>query len=149
MIDKTFLLFQMLILLYSDTNYVLNGFRAEFSVTDCPNNCSSHGVCFAHQCVCENDWGGEDCSHRLCPDDCGKSEGHGHCIQGKCVCRDGYSGYSCSLHNNDSVGHKWHWLSHTGGGLAPRAAHTAIYLEETDALYVYGGYDLNKVLGKI
>lgn len=79
----------MLILLYSDTNYVLNGFRAEFSVTDCPNNCSSHGECHNHRCFCENDWGGEDCSHRLCPDDCGRDKGHGNCEIGKCVCRDG------------------------------------------------------------
>lgn len=138
----------MLILLYSDTNYVLNGFRAEFSVTDCPNNCSSNGICFDHQCMCDNNWGGADCSHRLCPDECGKVRNHGYCYQGKCVCSEGYSGYSCSLTNSDSVGNQWHWLSHTGGGMAPRAAHTAVYLEESDQLFVYGGYDLNRVLGR-
>lgn len=82
----------MLILLYSDTNYVLNGFRAEFSVTDCPNNCTSEkqGVCFNHKCVCTGDfWGGDDCSHELCPDNCGKNNGHGYCYLGKCVCEDG------------------------------------------------------------
>lgn len=35
------------------------------------------------------------------------------------------------------------------GGMTPRAAHTAIYLNETDALYVFGGYDLNSVLGDL
>lgn len=28
-----------------------------------------------------------------------------------------------------------------------RAAHTAVYVNLTDSLYVFGGYDLNKVLG--
>lgn len=55
----------MLVLLYSDTNYVLDGFRAEFFVTDCPNNCSRNGMCYRNQCFCDSDWGGLDCSRRL------------------------------------------------------------------------------------
>lgn len=35
------------------------------------------------------------------------------------------------------------------GGLSPRAAHTAVYVTETDALYIFGGYDLNNVLGSL
>ena len=31
---------QMLILLYSDTNFAMKGFRAEYSVSACPLNCS-------------------------------------------------------------------------------------------------------------
>lgn len=34
-------------------------------------------------------------------------------------------------------------------GMTPRAAHSAVYIAETDALYVFGGYDLNKVLGAL
>jgi hypothetical protein len=64
----------MLVLLYSDTNYVLDGFRAEFSITECPNNCSNHGLCYEHSCVCESDWGGYDCSKKLCPDNCGSGK---------------------------------------------------------------------------
>lgn len=139
----------MLILLYSDTNYVLDGFRAEYSITDCPNNCSSHGVCYDHRCVCETDWGGYDCSRKLCPDHCGRHLSHGHCDQGQCVCRSGYSGQSCNLHEFDPTGNKWHWLSHSEGGLQPRAAHSAVYIEMTDALYVFGGYNLNTVLGNL
>lgn len=139
----------MLILLYSDTNYVLEGFKAEFSITDCPNNCSSHGVCYDHNCACETDWGGYDCSRKLCPDNCGRNLSHGHCDQGQCVCRSGYSGESCTLYEFDSIGNKWHWLSHSEGGLQPRAAHSAVYIELTDALYVFGGYNLNTVLGNL
>lgn len=35
------------------------------------------------------------------------------------------------------------------GGLSPRAAHTAVYVKATDSLYVFGGYDLNNVLGSL
>lgn len=92
--------FQMLILLYSDTNYVLGGFEAEFSVTDCPKNCTGHGKCILNLCICDNDWGGDDCSIQLCPDSCGSTFGRGVCEDGHCVCSIGYSGQSCSLHIN-------------------------------------------------
>lgn len=44
---------------------------------------------------------------------------------------------------------RWHWLSHSEDGLKPRAAHSAIYDTQTDSLYVFGGYDLNYVLGDL
>jgi len=34
-------------------------------------------------------------------------------------------------------------------GMTQRAAHSAIYLEEEDALYVFGGYDLNNVINSL
>ncbi|XP_050462738.1 multiple epidermal growth factor-like domains protein 8 [Cataglyphis hispanica] len=136
----------MLILLYSDTNYVLDGFHAEFSVTDCPNNCTHHGKCINNTCFCENDWGGKDCSRTLCPNNC---SGAGICGLKRCECNSGYSGQSCSLHKTHPEGNRWHWLSHSEGGLRPRAAHTAVYVQETDSLYVFGGYDLNYILSDL
>ncbi|XP_015608730.1 multiple epidermal growth factor-like domains protein 8 isoform X2 [Cephus cinctus] len=136
----------MLILLYSDTNYVLDGFHAEFSVTDCPNNCTNHGACIQNTCFCENDWGGKDCSRALCPNNCGRG---GVCRGGRCQCHPGYSGQSCSLHRTDPEGNRWHWLSHSEGGMTPRAAHTAVYVSQTDSLYVFGGYDLNFILSDL
>ncbi len=35
----------MLLVLFSDTNYVLSGFKAEYYVSDCPKNCSDQGTC--------------------------------------------------------------------------------------------------------
>ncbi|GBP44981.1 Multiple epidermal growth factor-like domains protein 8 [Eumeta japonica] len=97
----------MLILLYSDTNYVLDGFRAEYAVYNCPNNCTGRGLCMSNS----------------------------------------YSGESCSLNKNDKEGNSWHWLSKSENGMTPRAAHSAVYINSTDSLYVFGGYDLNEVLG--
>lgn len=66
----------MLILLYSDTNYVLEGFKGEYSITDCRSNCSARGVCMAGVCICEDDWTGEDCSRPVCA----KNNFHPDCI---------------------------------------------------------------------
>lgn len=107
--------FQMLILLYSDTNYVLGGFQAEFSVTDCPRNCSSHGDCVQtcgdgdcrHVCVCQSRWGGPDCSRELCPDGCGGVRARGLCDGSRCQCRRPFSGMSCSLQPDDPIGNRW------------------------------------------
>lgn len=76
----------MLILLYSDTNYVLDGFKAEFYVSNCPNNCTNQGKCINHQCVCQGDWIGKDCSLHACPENCGVTQGHGVCSKEHCRC---------------------------------------------------------------
>lgn len=77
---------QMLILLYSDTNYVLDGFKAEFYVSNCPNNCTNQGKCINHQCVCQGDWIGKDCSLHACPENCGVTQGRGVCSKEHCRC---------------------------------------------------------------
>jgi len=55
----------MLIILYSDTNYALEGFVAEFSLSLCPLNCSSFGTCIRvqneHLCRCDNGRSGLGC----------------------------------------------------------------------------------------
>lgn len=166
----------MLILLYSDTNYVLDGFHAEFSVSDCPNNCTNRGKCIKNVCFCENYWGGRDCSRPLCPNNCGTG---GVCGTKQCECHNGYSGQACSLQKTNPEGNRliinvdacfekkafyfcigvlknalfllprWHWLAHSESGMTPRAAHTAVYISEVDSLYVFGGYNLNYVLSDL
>lgn len=137
----------MLILLYSDTNYVLDGFNSEFSITDCLNNCSSNGLCSNQSCLCTGDWIGEDCSIKAC--DCGMEESRGLCEANHCVCRDGFSGQSCSLRENNPEPSQWHWISNSSLSFTKRAAHTAIYEKSSDSVYVFGGYDLNNVLGTL
>lgn len=97
----------MLVLLYSDANYVLDGFRAEYSISECLGNCSGRGTCVAHSCVCESEWAGPDCSVSLCPNACSANNGGGVCARnGSCLCYPGRSGVSCSLDVNDVVGNK-------------------------------------------
>lgn len=43
----------------------------------------------------------------------------------------------------------WLWLSSGKNSFSGRAAHTGVYIKETDSLYVFGGFDLNKVLGDL
>ena len=134
----------MLILFFSDTNYVLTGFRAEYQITPCPNNCNNHGKCQDddHKCICNSDYTGEDCSVPLCPNNCGNTKGT--CQNGKCVCSEGYNGEDCSLDQDNYIGNTWHYLSR----IQPRTGHSMTYSNTTDTLYQYGGYDLNEYLDK-
>jgi multipile epidermal growth factor-like domains protein 8 len=135
----------MLILLYSDTNYNLDGFRAVFSVTNCLNNCSKNGLCSNHECLCTGDWSGIDCSTKVC--NCGDAENRGFCHKNGCKCLNDFSGQSCSLHKFKAETSQWFWLTNGTQSFTPRAAHTAVYSDESDELFVFGGYDLNRVLG--
>ncbi|XP_049313887.1 multiple epidermal growth factor-like domains protein 8 [Bactrocera dorsalis] len=138
----------MLILMYSDTNYVLDGFRASYYISNCLNNCHNHGKCVGHQCVCHGEWVLPDCESEACPNKCGESQGRGKCVKGICHCEKGFSGRLCDLYINPQGGN-WRWLATDAEGMTPRAAHTAVYLEEHDALYVFGGYDLNNVINSL
>ena len=98
----------LLLLLYSDTNYVLAGFEAEYSVTDCPHNCSTQGQCVSGKCVCFPKYAGLDYSLPLCPNECGNAADWGICKKDpagsfKCQCNQGFVGDDCSL--NEKVGY--------------------------------------------
>ena len=68
----------MRVLFYSDTNYVLGGFTAEYSISQCPNGCSRNGICGKDGvCECCSGFFGSDCSRKACPDDCGSLSGRG------------------------------------------------------------------------
>ncbi|KAH8324231.1 hypothetical protein KR074_001932 [Drosophila pseudoananassae] len=138
----------MLILMYSDTNYVLDGFRASYYISNCLNNCHNHGKCVGHQCVCHGEWVGPDCEDEACPKRCGESQGRGQCQKSICHCSRGYSGRLCDL-SDHPAGSSWRWLATDAEGMTPRAAHTAVYMEDEDALYVFGGYDLNNVINTL
>ncbi|KAI5704557.1 hypothetical protein M8J75_006637 [Diaphorina citri] len=134
----------MLILLYSDTNYMLDGFQAEYSITNCSANCTNHGQCVEHTCICDTDWGGPNCRHQLCANQC---SGHGDCVEGQCLCQKGFVGQYCSLFDLDKEGNRWHFLSESV--IEARTSHSAVYVDDTDALYVFGGFSLNSVLGDL
>ena len=141
----------MLVVLFSDTNYVMQGFQAEYRVHRCPHNCSQHGQCLGSVCQCRENFTGKDCSVYLCPDDCGAYQGRGHCTNTTlgCQCRPGFAGDDCSLENNNYVGKTWHFLSRNGVFFKGKAGHASAYDAQRDVAYFYGGYDLNEVLGDL
>jgi multipile epidermal growth factor-like domains protein 8 len=56
----------MLVLLYSDTNYVLEGLEAEYLVAACPAACSGRGECASGgRCVCHEGFHGPECAWPL------------------------------------------------------------------------------------
>ncbi|GFW79513.1 multiple epidermal growth factor-like domains protein 8 [Trichonephila clavipes] len=141
----------MLILLYSDTNYVRSGFEAIYSITSCPLNCSSKGTCQNHQCICDTLWSGDACEISLCPNECGQDENKGVCnlngsLPAHCECQPGYSGMDCSLpDSNKNGGNSWHLIS--SSGITARASHTGTYVQHSDSFYVFGGFTFKRALG--
>lgn len=63
----------------------------------CPNYCNYHGLCNKGTCNCDSSWGGDDCSNRICLNNCIDSN-HGTCNQntGTCDCKSGWTGSDCS-----------------------------------------------------
>lgn len=141
----------MLILLFSDTNYIRDGFVAEYYITNCPKNCTSHGKCVNHRCQCDQLWAGPACDFHLCPNLCGEAESRGVCQNlakaPHCLCKNGYSGESCNLpaSNAGTYGNKWYQLTDENSKLSARAGHAGVYLPVYDRLFIFGGYVNNFV----
>ena len=137
---------QMLVYFYSDRNYALEGFVAEYLVSDCAYNCNNRGTCDTrtHQCTCERPWTGSGCSQAKCPNNlCGL---HGECNfdTNRCDCHPSYVGHDCSLNIFKPEPDTWYMVDPGGaGGFEGRAGHTVVYLSISHSLYAYGGTTLN------
>ena len=95
-------------------------------------------------------------------------------LQHFCLCEPGYYGDRCSLasENNsllsrddgsndilsrqdpyvDYDGDKWHWLweGHPFDELfTPRTSHGTVFISSLNKVYIFGGYDLNNILGDL
>ncbi|XP_063686039.1 multiple epidermal growth factor-like domains protein 8 [Bolinopsis microptera] len=150
---------QMYIHLTSDADRVFRGFKATFSVTICPNNCTgSNGRCNpnSNKCTCNTGWYGDKCDKGAL--DCG-SHGQLDTLLNKCRCNEGYFGWKCNIKliskAEEPPYNSWFSLVQPESRqsilswdqakrMLPRQGHTADVIG--DYLYVFGGYDLNLVL---
>lgn len=132
--------FQMLIYFFSDRNYMLRGFYAKYTVSECPFNCHSQGNCELGTCKCLEGFTGESCELSVCPNECSE---HGTCVDGRCQCHEGYAGYDCRLHLGGATS-AWITVAPEGTGLKPRAGHAGVFVSSMNSLYVFGGNSLNK-----
>ncbi|XP_077312743.1 multiple epidermal growth factor-like domains protein 8 [Lithobates pipiens] len=139
---------KMLLHLFSDANYNLLGFNATYSFSLCPQGCSGHGTCQENsQCLCDSGWGGEGCQVPDCSTYC--HHHHGICNQEtqRCVCFPGYMGEQCDLSLTDNQGSgTWYNVSSQDPAFSPRTAAAGAFLPPTNALYIFGGLDLNSAL---
>jgi hypothetical protein len=63
-----------------------------YDMPDCPNNCSSNGICVNGVCQCYMGYNLTDCSNLMCPGNC---SGNGVCVNNTCDCVSGYGGGDC------------------------------------------------------
>ena len=135
---------QMLIFLYSDTNYVLEGFHARYTVQDpCGSKCSGHGRCTHNRCACDEGWAGLECDQVACPSNCTDPQGTCNAMSRRCICKDGWAGAAC---DKPTENNQWHSIVPSGvptyqqeRTFKPRMRHTAVYDQGRDAVYIFGG----------
>ncbi|EDO43458.1 predicted protein, partial [Nematostella vectensis] len=143
---------QMLLNLYSDTNYVLKGFTANYSIANCTNGCSGHGACDSGVCQCQSQWHGVSCNLPWCPDNCNQGSGQGFCnnVAGFCACAVGYTGDSCSLSLLNNTGdNMWYPMVTESAIFTPRTSFGGVYFNSADSIYIFGGFNLNKIFDDI
>lgn len=142
---------KMLLHLFSDANYNLLGFNATYTFSLCPGACGGHGRCDSStsKCQCHQGWGGAACTTPLCSQACSV---HGQCDKKgeRCLCNPGFLGHSCQLGlHDDSGAGQWWRVSEGNPYTPPRTGSAGVYLSSTAAMYLFGGFDLNRALGDL
>ncbi|XP_005755461.1 multiple epidermal growth factor-like domains protein 8, partial [Pundamilia nyererei] len=142
---------KMLLHFFSDSNYNLLGFFAFYTISLCPGACGGHGRCDSStsKCHCHQGWGGPSCTTPLCTQACSVN---GQCDKKgeRCLCKPGFVGQNCQLGlYNDSGAGKWWRVSEENPYTPPRTGSAGVYLSSTGAMYLFGGFDLNRALGDL
>ena len=136
----------MFLLFYSDEAYTLPGFIANYTTAACASSCL-HGSCSGAACICSPGWTGQWCNVSACPNNCTSALGHGTCslTAAQCICTTSYTGADCSV---PVVPNQFRELvsSPATASLFGRFAHSAVYDGVNDAMWLFGGYNLNAVL---
>lgn len=124
----------MLLLLFSDPNYTLEGFKAEYTISLCPLNCSGAGECVQiqneHICKCHESRFGFACQN---------------VITSSVNVTNGTSvGANVNNREKELVSPAQSLISANYKSPLARVGHSAI--QSKNLLYIFGGYDLNDVL---
>lgn len=142
----------MLIMLFSDSNFVQQGFDAEFFVFSCPQNCNNRGSCANSLDVCDCDkmYTGKYCERETCLSNL--CNGEGNCVLQEdiyhCHCNQGYSGDDCSFQsslNGSTLTSSLQWNYVSIAQFGQRTGHNMVYVEEVNKLFIFNGHDLNNV----
>ena len=148
-----------LIYFYADAYMNDPGFTLEYTYSDCPRNCSSHGSCqrlekvdnaresnktsIFFKCSCETGYYGDACEFIRCPANC--SNENGTCLKdGTCQCRRGFTGTDCSIDVAESSGYfnlKTAPIKGTTISNNPGAGGSAAW--DKDFAYFFGGFDFS------
>lgn len=152
----------LFVLQYSDFAFDSARFKAEFSFTDCPLNCSGHGNCANNRCVCNQYWTGAACQTELCSNNCSYS---GYCLQAsvadscfiqtehRCDCLTDYIGQSCSVVKSDYFNPRdllqWKVLFENDQLFSSRASHASVYDATSDTIFTFGGRNYDTVLADL
>lgn len=148
---------RMLLLQYSEKDSIPSYFTADYSITQCPLNCSNnHGTCTDHRCSCEEFWTGDACQFASCPANCSLS---GKCVLSSsiqstcseglpsygCHCVPDYMGQSCDVVKSEGFvtqKHRqssWKLLFANENLFRGRASHGSAYDPLTDSIFTFGG----------
>lgn len=142
----------LLILHYTEyTNQTGPIFSIEFSITDCPLNCSGNGICVNNSCICDKYHTGFVCQFQLCPNNCSNL---GNCVPSPindtclmeteyfCNCKSNIVGQFCNINLNetkfDSIFNLERLFSNEQI-FSARASHASVYDPVSDSIYIYGG----------
>ncbi|XP_035715096.1 multiple epidermal growth factor-like domains protein 8 [Folsomia candida] len=130
----------MLILLYSDPNYALEGFLAEYSISPCPLNCSNVGECVQIQtqnvCKCGPQRSGVGCEKI-------KSNNETFSSLSLLEITESYDSSSDDEYEDTQV-----LLASSWNSVLARVGHSMIQLNANHT-YIFGGFDLNTLLDNL
>lgn len=141
----------LLILHYTENAYqTWPIFSIDYSITDCPLNCSNNGICVNNTCICDKFHTGIVCQFELCSNNCSNL---GNCapspindtclIETKyfCNCKSNIIGQYCNIDLNQTEFNsiKSEKLFFNEQLFSARASHASVYDPISDSIYIYGG----------
>ncbi|XP_033100156.1 multiple epidermal growth factor-like domains protein 8 [Anneissia japonica] len=142
---------KMLVVLYSDSNYVLEGFQATYHIQNCTLDCSDHGTCVDNTCTCNSGYVGEWCQAQGCPSSCNTPNGECNVFTKVCECAEGFVGEDCNFQTASNDGGATFYLlsSSIKNEFTGRTGHAGAFHKDSNSLWIFGGFDLYSALDSI